>query len=296
MIGKIAQFCKNFLDWFKSDRCFVKYFIDAFSYTNRNFLLLTLVILFVFGVSMYVMISTVKGANALITLLIVILISSAMAAGFFYSLKKSIDYEQIKIADENNMPSTIDTFYSGVGKHYMKFLGVISLFFILASFLILETFVFANKFVCDISKLGIDMRDFFAILADPNNMDIVVNSLSTTQQKYFRDWNRCFLISTQTFTFLLMFWIPEILYNKKNIFSSLINSIKKIVTDFPNSLCIYLTILFLNYLVAVFTVLSGNNGIIVFLLSIFSLYLLVYDFYAIFLYYKARHIDIYERG
>ena len=49
MIGKIAQFCKNFLDWFKSDRCFVKYFIDAFSYTNSNFLLLTLVILFVFG-------------------------------------------------------------------------------------------------------------------------------------------------------------------------------------------------------------------------------------------------------
>ena len=35
---------------------------------------------------------------------------------------------------------------------------------------------------------------------------------------------------------------------------------------------------------------------ILLLLSIFSLYLLVYDFYAIFLYYKARHIDIYERG
>lgn len=294
MIGKFAQFCKNMLDWFRSDRCFVKYFIDAFSYTNKNFMLLTLMILFVFGVSMYVMISTVSGVSPVMTLIITIMISAAMASGFFYSLKKSIDIEQKNISDE--APSTINTFYSGVGKHYITFLGVISLFFILASLVILGTFMFANTFICDISKIGIDMRDFFAILADSSSMETVINSLNSTQQKCFRDWNRCFLISTQLFTFLLMFWIPELLYTKKNIFTALFSSLKKIITDLPNAFCIYLTILFLNYLVAVLTVFFGYNGTAVFLLSIFSLYLLVYDFFAIFLYYKARYIDIYERG
>jgi len=304
MIGKVALFCKNLVDWLKSDRCFVKYFIDAFSMVNNNILLLTLLLLFVFTVSMYIIVADSHSANSLLTLVIVILIMAALASGLFYSMKKSIELkqenmpEQISTQEESQKKQTvtINMFYSGIGKYYISFLAMLVLFFILASILILGTFVAANYFICDIQKLGIDMKLFFFVLADSNVIETVLSGLDKTQQVYFRDWNRLFLISTQLFTFLLMFWVPEKMYSGKNIFMSLFGSVKKIVTDLPNALCIYLTILLLNYILAIFTVLFANNGVILFILTIISFYLLIYDFYAIFLYYKHKYIDEYERG
>ena len=90
MIERVAVFCKNLLDWFKSDRCFVRYFIDAFKYANNNLLLLSLLITVVFVVSMYVLISTIRGVNPIITMGIVILLMGAVASGLFYSIKKCI--------------------------------------------------------------------------------------------------------------------------------------------------------------------------------------------------------------
>ena len=86
MIERVAVFCKNLLDWFKSDRCFVRYFIDAFKYANNNLLLLSLLITVVFVVSMYVLISTIRGVNPIITMGIVILLMGAVASGLFLSL------------------------------------------------------------------------------------------------------------------------------------------------------------------------------------------------------------------
>lgn len=297
MVAKVAPFCKNMLDWFKSDRCFVKYFIDAFKMTNHNLLLLSLLILFVFGTSMYIFVTESNGVNFFYTFVVVILLMSALASGFFYSIKKSIKLQYNAIEQNDNTNIGFGTFYSGVGKYYLKFMSMLVVFFILASILIIGIFILASNFVCNISDLGIDGKFFFNLLAaDPNVMDSILSNLDKTQQIYFRNWNRFFLVGTQLFTLMLIFWIPECMYSKDNIFVSLFKSIAKVIKDFPNVLCIYLTILLLNYIAAIFTVVFSNNTILLFLLSIISFYLCLYDFYAIFLYYKSRYVDEYERN
>lgn len=296
MLEKFAIFCINLIDWFKSERCFVKYFIDAFKMTNNNVILLTILLLMVFAVSMYMIVSDSSSISNIITLFIVILIMSALAAGIFYSIKKSIQLQCTADNTAENTRLTLGIFFSGIGKYYLSFISMLILFLILASCVILLTFQAANHFICSVSELGLDSGAFFTSLANTGSLETILANMNRTEQMHFRDWNRLFLLTTQLFTFLLIFWIPETVYTKKNVFSTLYCSVKKVIKDFPNALCIYLTILFLNYLLAALTMLAGNNGIALFILSILSFYLVIYDFYAIFLYYKAKYIDMYDRG
>ncbi len=299
MIEKVAVFCKNLLDWFKSDRCFIRYFIDAFKYTNNNLLLLSLLITAVFVVSMYVMVSTLRGVNPLLTMTIVILLMAAIASGFFYSVKKGIAVEAGE--SSHDIKTVFPMFYAGIGKYYLSFLGMFFLFFVFATLIIMGTFMLANTLICDVSELGIDPNAFFQIIATDNNaINTFLTSLSPQQQAYFRAWNRLFFFSTHIFTFLLMLWIPEQVYTKKNLFVTLFNSVKKVVKDIPNLLCIFLTISFLNVVLTAFVLIPVHNSILLLIFSILSmivpLYLLLYDFYTLFLYYQAKYVNADDRG
>lgn len=299
MIEKVAVFCKNLLDWFKSDRCFVRYFIDAFKYTNNNMLLLSILISAVFIVSMYVMVSTIRGVNPLWTMLIVILLMAAIASGFFYSVKKAISVP----ADEtsHDIRTVFPMFYTGIGKYYLSFLGMFFLFFVFATAIIMGTFLLANNLICDVSELGIEPNAFFQIIATDNNaINTFLTSLSPQQQAYFRAWNRLFFFSTHLFTFLLILWIPEQVYTKKNIFLTLFTSVKKVIKDIPTLLCIFLTISFLNVILTAFVLVPVSNPVLLFIFSILSmivpLYLLLYDFYTLFLYYQAKYVNTDDRA
>ena len=287
MLEKIAVFCKNLLDWFKSDRCFVRYFIDAFSLAN-NLLLLTLLILGIFLISMYMVIASQYGVNTLVSLLVIILISSVLASGFFHTIKENVN---TKLAGEEinrtNIKNALSVFYTGVGEHYLSFIGMFLLFFVFATIVIFATVFVADTFLCPVEKLGLSESDLFTLMAYPSQMDSFIQNLDIVQKSGIRAWTRAFMISTQTFTFLIMLWIPEFIFNKKNVFKAFFSSVKKLFINFPNSLCVYLTILFLNYLLALLMIVFGQFSLIVFILNIVSLYLLIYNFYAIFLYYKG---------
>lgn len=300
MIEKVAVFCKNLVDWFKSDRCFVRYFIDAFKYTNNNLLMLSLLITFVFVVSMYVLVSSTRGVNPLLTMGIVILLMAAVASGFFYTIKKCISVKAGEFS--HDVKNVFPAFYTGVGKYYFTFLGMFFMFFVIATIVIMGTFMLANSLICDVSELGIDPNIFFQILSstDTNAINTFIGSLSLDQQAYFRAWNRLFFFSTHLFTFLLMLWIPEQIYTKKNIFVTLFTSIKKVFKDIPNLLCIFLTISFLNVALTIFALIPVHCQFLLYVFSIISLimplYLLMYDFYTLFLYYQAKYVETDDRG
>ena len=109
-----------------------------------------------------------------------------------------------------------------------------------------------------------------------------------------------FFFSTHIFTFLLMLWIPEQIYTKKNIFVTLFTSVKKVIKDIPNLLCIFLTMSFLNVVLTAFVLVPVHNQLLLFVFSILSmiipLYLLLYDFYTLFLYYQAKYVETDDRG
>ena len=228
MIEKVAVFCKNLLDWIKSDRCFIRYFIDAFKYTNNSVWLLSILVSAIFIVSMYIMVSALRGVNPLITMSLVVLIMGAVASGLFYSIKKSVAIPADDLS--HDVKSVFPLFYSGIGKYYLSFLGMFFLFFIFATLIIMGTFMLANSIICDVSELGIDPNAFFQIISTDNNaINSFLTSLTAQQQAYFRAWNRLFFFSTHIFTFLLMLWIPEQVYTRKNLFVTLWTSVKKVV-------------------------------------------------------------------
>ena len=295
MIGKIATFCKNLLDWFKSDRCFVSNFIKAFPFAN-DLMLLTLLILSIFIISIYMIISSQTGINTGFSLLVIILLSSAFASGIFYTIKTNLDESAATKVKDNeetkiNIKKSFAVFYSGIGEHYLTFVFAFVIFFTLASLVILGTIFFVNKFLFPIASVGENLADFFAILAYPSQTDGILQNLDEAQKVNLRMWCRSFLVTTQTFTFLIMLWIPEMLYSKKNAFVSLFRAIKKVLSDFPNTLCIYLSIMFLNYIIALLFVLFGGISFINFILNIASLYILIFNFYAIFIYYRNKYIN-----
>lgn len=299
MIEKVAVFCKNLLDWIKSDRCFIRYFIDAFKYTNNSVWLLSILVSAIFIVSMYIMVSALRGVNPLITMSLVVLIMGAVASGLFYSIKKSVAISADDLS--HDVKSVFPLFYSGIGKYYLSFLGMFFLFFIFATLIIMGTFMLANSIICDVSELGIDPNAFFQIISTDNNaINSFLTSLTAQQQAYFRAWNRLFFFSTHIFTFLLMLWIPEQVYTRKNLFVTLWTSVKKVIKNFPDLLCIFLTISFLNVVLTAFVLLPVNNTVLLFVFSILSmivpLYLLLYDFYALFLYYQAKFVSSDDRG
>ena len=291
MIEKFAVFCKNMLDWFKSDRCFVSYFIKAFPLAN-NLLLLTFLLLSIFIISMYMYISAQIAINSTLSLMIVILLSSALFAGFFYAIKITVDKAQNnEEIDKSNFKLALETFYTGIGEYYLSYVFMFVLFFVLAGIVIIGTFFLADKFICTVPQLGISAEDIYLILYDPTQVASVTRDMTIDQQQNLRYWCRAFLFSTQAFTFMIMLWIPEVMYTKKNIFSALFSSIKKIFSDFPRALCVYLMILFLNYIMAIFVIVFSRFWVLSFILNIVSLYLLVFNFYAIFIYYKTMFID-----
>lgn len=286
MIEKVAVFCKNMLDWFKSDRCFVKHFMEAFPLTN-DLLLFTLLILSVFFVLMYAGVATQLGVNVLITMLVVTLLGFAVVSGFFYYIK-------INVEKKNNQDDTCDTglknimsiFYSGVGKHYLSFVGITILYIFFAALLIYGTYFIAG---CPIKDLGVDVLSFFiTMFAHLSPSDEIIQHLNNVQKHGVRVWMLAFALSCAVFNFLTMLWIPEILLKKKNIVVALFSSMQKLFKNFLNALCVYLTIIFINNLPALLPVLFGRSNFIAFILLICSLYLLIYKFYVIFLF----HVDI----
>ena len=294
MIERVAVFCKKMWDWFKSDRCFVRYFAEAFSLSN-NLLLLTIVLLSIFITFLYMVLSAQLSINPKLSLIVIILLSSALASGFFYTIKTFVDTKDNKEKiDKSDFKFAIETFCAGIGEHYLSFVCMFVMFFILAGALILGTFIIADNFICSLDRLGLDASTIFITLSDPSQIVNITQNMLPEQQEHLKYWYRAFLISTQTFTFLIMLWIPEVLYTKRNFFTAFFTSIGKIFSDFPRALCVYLTVVFLNYILALLIVIFSNFSVMSFLLNLVSLYLLVFNFFAIFVYYRKMFVN--ERG
>ena len=290
MLGKIATFCKNLLDWLKSNRCFLSYFIKAFPLAN-NLIMLLIVMLSFFAIVMYGAVSAVIRINPLVSMLVVLLLTSALASGFFYLMKTNVDAKlRGEEIGQNGFKSAFSTFYAGIGENYFSFILLFILFLILVSLVILGTIFFVDRFFFKLSEVGSSLPAFFEALMYPRQTDAIIQQLDESQRLMLRIWSRSFIVTTQTFTFLIMLWVPEVLYTKANVVKSLINSVKKVFLEFPNALCVYLTIMFINFIIAIFTILLGDNTLGFVILQIASFYLMIYNFYAIFLFYNDKFI------
>ena len=296
MIEKVANFCKNFLDWFKSDRCFMSYFIKGFPFAN-NLLLITLGLFMATFNTLYFGVSMQYGVNILIITLVLALLSSAIASGFCYIVKTSIEQKDSdKDFNKFNIRTTFDIFYTGVGKHYLSFLGGFVLFFIILIVSMMLALLFANKFICPLSSMGLDIDTLQLVLSNQDALNTFASQMTKSQIFHLLElFYITNIITPGIVAFMLMLWVPEFMYSGKNVFVALFTSIKKLFSDFWNALCIYIIIMLGHFIIALICALFPQTSIMLYVGSLIFIYWMIYNIYTVFLYYKSKYVDTNER-
>lgn len=297
MLEKVAVFCKNMLDWFKSDRCFISYFIKAFPFAN-NLVLITLALFLATFNALYFGISMQAGVNILVITIVIALLSAAIASGFCHIVVKSIaQKEKYENFVRFDIKTTFSKFYSGVGKRYLSFLIGFFLFFFILIIGMMLALIFATKFVCPLASIGLDIDSLQLVLSNQEAMSAFASQLNSSQLiKLLELFYITNIITPGIISFLLMLWIPELMYTDKNVFIALFTSIKKLFSDFWNSLCIYLVIVFGHIVVAFICALFPPTSILLYLGSLLFIYWMIFNIYTIFLYYKSKFVNSDERA
>ena len=134
---------------------------------------------------------------------------------------------------------------------------------------------------------------------DPEILGLHIDQLVTSNEilKEFKElaiedlppfvyWYAITIIGSFILNFITMLWIPEIVYNEKNAFKALFNSIKKNFQNLPNTLILYLYIAFLITFITLLSAVLMFNPFLYFIVLILYYYFLVYIVVLLFTYYE----------
>lgn len=307
MLGKIATFFKFVSDWFKSDLCIFKYFYDALVITNNNIILATPLIVFAMFSGIYLMKTTVTARPAIaIILLLFFAITAVFFAGWFYTIKLAVDSsdttkfikpaantEEEKNSERHTENMNDDAFYLlkqfpiGVGEYFLQFFFMFVIFFLLLTLVVLVSYKLAYMLI---GSIGISRPELFLALSSPDEMLKLLMSLTEEQKIKLSNWNLFFLFTTTMYSFIIMFWAPEIIEKKDSVINAFVNSIAKLFKKFFKSLVIFAYLTLLYFIISVMSALVVSN-LWGFIFTVIYFYFVVYAAVLVFLFYKKEFKD-----
>lgn len=270
----------------------LKLFKNAFKITNEGIILATPLILFIWLITIYLtfakgVVDTLPEAvSAVITLLCMV---GAFCAGWFYMVKESIALSKKEfILDEDRAKEILNLIKkipAGIGKYFLSFIGMS----------LITLGIFAIFAIC-IYKLGmhfIGSIDFTAeqiknAMSSPQDMKVFLDSLSIEQLYKLGNWNLLFMAASTLMSYMLMLWIPEIIYQTQNPLLALFKSIKKLFVKFGKSIALFLYLTLLNLVISFANTFSLLHPVIYMLMMIAYFYFLVYVIVLIFYYYDSE--------
>lgn len=97
------------------------------------------------------------------------------------------------------------------------------------------------------------------------------------------------MIATSFIMYLLMLWIPEIIYNNPNPLTALFSSIGKLFKDFWNTFRIFFTLWVMGFALLFIYTFAVINPVSYLIVSIIMYYFIVYLTVLIFLYYAEKY-------
>lgn len=275
-----------------------KLFKNAFRLTNEGILLAIPLILFLWLMTIYLtfagsVVDTLPEAlSALVTLLCMV---GAFFAGWFYMVKKTLKIAKTEyVMDEDRakaLLSLMKQIPAGIGKYFVTFLGM-SLFALLIFALYgALVYKFGLHFIGSIDFTPVQIK---GAMASPQDMKAFLDSLTPEQIYTLGSWNLLFMAATSLLSFLLMLWIPEIIYQTQNPVIALFKSLKKLFVKFPKALLLFVYITFLNIVISFANTFAVLHPIIYMILMTIYFYFLVYVVVLIFYYYDTEFNDVEE--
>ena len=283
MIEKIATYIKKWVDWYKSDSCFLKDFVEALKITNSNIILTTPLILFIILTAFYHVFSS-SGFGVVFSILMFCAMPAVFFSGWFYTVKLAVCEEY----DKTDTFVLLKQFPTGVGRHFIDILLMCILFFIMLAFVII--FTYKSAYIL-IGGVGISRESLFTALSSPVAMQDLLTSLTPEQQMKFNYWNLYFIFTTTFYSFLVMFWAPEIIFKQESVLNAFIGSVVKLFRKFFQSLTIFSFIMFIYLIISLLSIFVYSMQFLSFLVNVLYFYFLVYAAVLIFLFYKREFYE-----
>ena len=274
---------------------------EALHITNNSIILTIPLILFVKILDLYSMYSKYQvdtPVKLVIASATLICMFCVFASGWFYMVKEAINLsKKVFILDKDRAKATLNLFKSvleGVGKYFMPFLGA-TLIYIFVIQLIASQIVWVagNYIIGSLDKNSMKVLQEISISTAASNgdMSLMLDKMTPEMLIFFAKWSILFIIVTFIFTYLLMLWLPEIIYKETNPIIALGTSINKLFKDFFNTSVLFISLWSIGFLILFVNTFSIMiNPYIYLIMSILMFYFFVYISVTIFLYYNKKYV------
>ena len=279
----------------------INIFKQAAKITNYNIILAIPLIVFVKLLDLYSLYSrnTVGSTHELILASVTVLfMSGAFFASWFYMVKEAIDLsKQVFVLDADRAKATMNLFKAlpvGIGKYFLSFVG----FYIILFFI--QVFATPVVYLLGVNIIGgLDtesMQNLQVIAMDPSitnqSMAAFIDKLTPEQIIFFGKWSLLFMLITSIIMYLLMFWIPEIIYKTPNPLVALWRSVVKLFKDFFSSFRFFISIWLMGFALLFLNTFAVINPLAYIIMNIILFYFTVFVVVAIFLYYDKKFVDM----
>lgn len=279
----------------------INIFKQAAKITNYNIILAIPLIVFVKLLDLYSLYSrnTVDSTHELILASVTVLfMSGAFFASWFYMVKEAIDLsKQVFVLDADRAKATMNLFKAlpvGIGKYFLSFVG----FYIILFFI--QVFATPVVYLLGVNIIGgLDtesMQNLQVIAMDPSitnqSMAAFIDKLTPEQIIFFGKWSLLFMLITSIIMYLLMFWIPEIIYKTHNPLVALWRSVVKLFKDFFSSFRFFISIWLMGFALLFLNTFAVINPLAYIIMNIILFYFTVFVVVAIFLYYDKKFVDM----
>ncbi len=275
-------------------------FKEASKITNYNIILAIPLIVFVKVLDLYSFFSRYHADTApklLLASLTVLFMGAVFCAAWFYMVKGAINLsKKVFVLDADRANASMNLFKSipeGIGKYFLSFVGVYVIFFFIQIIATPIVYILGRHLIGRLDEVS--TQNLITLANDPNlatnaGMANFIEKLTPEQIVFLGKWSLLFMLATSVVMYLLMLWIPEIIYKNENPFIALGKSVAKLFKDFFNTGRLFLSLWFMGFALLFINTFAMLNPVAYILVSILMFYFTVYITVLIFLYYDKKYM------
>lgn len=274
-------------------------FKQACKVTNFNIILAIPLIIGIKLLDLYTFFSRAhmdSNFKILLASVTVLFMSSVICSLWFYMVKGAVDLsKKIFILDADRANASLNLFKKipeGIGKYFISFVGVYLILFFIQILLTPVVYLLGINIIGTLDEAS--AQHLLQLASDPAigtsaGMATFVEQLTPAQIVFFGKWSLLFMAATSVVMYLLMLWVPEIIYKNSNPIVALFSSIVKLFKDFWNSFRIFLSLWLSGFALLFIYTFAVINPVFYLIVSVLIYYFIVYLTVLIFLYYDRKY-------
>lgn len=269
-----------------------KLFKDTFKSTNEGIILATPLILFMWIITLYIsyskeVVDTIP--EMVLSGVTMLFMFSAFCSGWFYMVKKCVEFAKKDfILDEDKAHESLKLIQAlpiGIGKYFLKYVGVCIMFLGMAMLIASITYSITIPFI---KQIDFSLEQMSTAINSAQEAANFISTMPTDKMLILFKLNMILLGVTSLFSFLLMLWMPEIIYTKRNPFIALFTSIKKLFIKFWKSIGLFVYITVCQFVISYLSTFALLHPIAYMIMMIIYFYFIVYIVVLIFSYYDKE--------